>query len=121
MEINMAQAKTEAALPERIKKQILTAWQEGHGGNAEQAHLLQGDEGLVLLIPKALYQAEIELTHNSEGGSRVFNRYLRSLVDSVSSELLPLVETYTNQNIDEIIPLIDPRAGWIIAFYRFGK
>lgn len=109
----------EDAISEKIKKDIVSAWQEGHGGTADQAYLFQNDEGLVLLIPKALYQAEVELYSNSTGGGRVLNQYLRTLLHTVASELVPMLEENTNQTIDEVIPLVDLRAGWAIAFYRF--
>ena len=109
----------EDAISKKIKQDIVSAWQEGHGGTADNAHLFYGDEGLVLLIPKALYQAEVDLYRNSAGGGRVLNQYLRTLLHTVASEMIPMLEENTNQTIDEVIPLVDLRAGWAIAFYRF--
>lgn len=117
----MALKNIEATLSEKIKTHILAAWQEGHGGSADQVHLLQGEDGLALLMPKALYQAEIDLFRNTTGGTRVVNQYLRTLLDTISSEHVPLIEEFTQQTVEEIVPLIDLRAGWIIAFYRFKK
>lgn len=115
----MQETNFEDALSDKIRHDIVSAWQEGHGGSADQAHLFQGEEGLVLLIPKALYQAELDLYSNSAGGGRVLNQYLRTLLHTVASDFIPMLEKNTKQTIEEVIPLIDLRAGWAIAFYRF--
>lgn len=109
----------EDALSDKIKQDILSAWHEGHGGSAEQALLFQGKEGVVLLIPKALYQAEMDLYSNSAGGGRVLNQYLRTLLHTVASDFIPMLEENTQQTINEVIPLVDLRAGYAIAYYRF--
>lgn len=115
----MQAANFENALFDKIKLDILSAWQEGHGGSADQAHLFQGEEGVVLLIPKALYQAEADLYSNSASGGRVLNQYLRILLHTVASDFIPMLEKNTKQTIDEVVPLVDLRAGWAIAFYRY--
>lgn len=117
----MKLTEIENSFSEKIKAGILTAWQEGHGGQAEQAHLLQGNDGMVLLIPKALYQAELELSKKLIRGSRVLEEYLRTLGYNISAEQVPLIESYTQQEVNEIIPLIDLQAGWLIVFYQFKK
>lgn len=106
---------------EKIKQEILTAWQEGHGGDATQVLMFQGVEGLIMLIPKALYQAELDLHRSATGGGRVLNQYLRTLLITVASEYIPLVEELTERKIDEIVPLIDLREGYVIAFYKYEK
>lgn len=115
----MERSKMGTAVSEKIKHDILAAWHEGHGGSAEQVHLFQGEEGLVLLIPKALYQAELDLHRTSTGGGRVLNQYLRTLLHTVASDFFPMVEEITERKIDDVVPLIDLRAGYAIAFYRF--
>lgn len=103
---------------ERITEIILNAWQEGHGGSADRAHVFQGDEGIVLLIPKALYQAELNLLRSYSSGTQVLNRYLRSLLESVAAEVSLKIEDSTERVITETIPLVDLHAGWAIIFYR---
>jgi hypothetical protein len=115
----MEKSNLETERTQKIKQDILTAWQEGHGGSAEQVHLYQGEEGLVLLIPKALYQAELELNRTSTGGGRVLNQYLRTLLHTVASDFIPMMEEIAGKSIREVVPLIDLRAGWAIALYRF--
>ncbi|MEJ2759515.1 MAG: hypothetical protein P8046_13625 [Anaerolineales bacterium] len=115
----MEQMNIEIDVVERIKQSILTAWQEGHGGSATQVHLFGGQEGLVLMIPKALYQAELDLHSNKAGGGKVLNQYLRTLLQTVAEDFIPMVEETTNQQIGEIVPLFDLRAGWAIIFYRY--
>lgn len=115
----MEKSNLEVERTQRIKQDILTAWQEGHGGSAENVHLYQGEEGLVLLIPKALYQAELELNRTSTGGGRVLNQYLRTLLHTVASDFIPMIEEIAGKTIGEVVPLIDLRAGWAIALYRF--
>ena len=109
----------ENEISEKVKQNFLTAWQEGHGGHANEVHLLHSDEGFVLLIPEALYQAETNLSRTSEAGGEVLDQYIRSLLHTVASEFVPMIEKKTNQSIEEIIPLVDIRAGWAIAFYQF--
>jgi hypothetical protein len=115
----MVATNIENSVSDKVKQDILAAWKEGHGGSAERVHLLQGEEGLVLLIPKALYQAELDLHRTATGGGKVLNQYLRTLLHTVASEFIPMVEEITEQKIDDIVPLIDLRAGWALAFYRF--
>ena len=109
----------ENGISEKIKQTIVSAWQEGHGGTAEKAHLLHSNDGVVLLIPEALYQAEMTLSRNSGAGENVLDQYLRTLLHAVASEFVPMLEKNTNRTIDKVIPLVDLQAGWAIAFYRF--
>jgi hypothetical protein len=119
----MNKQDTGTNLTARIKKQILEAWQTGHGGNPDKVHLLRGEDGMALIIPKALYQAETDLVKRepSGGGGRVLNQYLRTLLQTVAAEFSPMIEEISEQKVAEVIPLIDLRAGWAIAFYRFAK
>lgn len=117
----MEQNTVKSGLAEEIKRTILTAWQEGHGGSPKQVHLMQSDDSLALLIPEALYQAEIELSRNPAGGTRVLTQYLRTLVSTVSDQMVPLIEKFSGQQVAEIVPLIDLRAGWIISLFRYKK
>lgn len=119
----MNMQESEKNLPSRIKQQILEAWEAGHGGTPDQVHLLQGDDGMALIIPKALYQAEIDLVkrESSGGGGRVLNQYLRTLLHTVATDFSPMIEEISQQKVEDVVPLIDLRAGWAIAFYRFRK
>ena len=103
----------------QIKSAILSAWQVGHGGSAEQAFIFQGEQGIVLMIPKALYQAELNLLRVYSSGSKLLDRYLRSLLETVATEVSLEIEQRLDQTIDEAIPLVDMSAGWAIIFYRF--
>jgi hypothetical protein len=114
----MEMANSERPLADKIKQEILTAWHEGHGGAAEKVHLFQGEKGLVILIPQALYQAELELYSNSASGGQVLNKYIRTLLHTVASEYLPLAEEITGKAMDDVVPLIDLKAGWAIIFFR---
>ena len=115
----MEQMKIDSDVVERIKNSILSAWQEGHGGSATLVHLFEGQEGLVVMIPKALYQAELDLHSNKAGGGKVLNQYLRTLLQTVAAGFIPMVEETTSRQIGEIVPLFDLRAGWAIIFYRY--
>jgi hypothetical protein len=115
----MNETNLENNISEKVKQNFVSAWLEGHGGTANNVHLLYGDDGLVLLIPEALYQAEMNLSRNSENGAELLDQYLHSLLSTVASELIPMLEKNTDRTIAEVIPLVDLRAGWAIAFYRF--
>ena len=67
----MVATNLENSVSDKVKQDILAAWKEGHGGSADRVHLLEGEEGLVLMIPKALYQAELDL-HRTAAGSLVY-------------------------------------------------
>ena len=72
---------------EHLAGAILNAWQEGHGGSAETAHIFQGHDGIVLMIPKALYQAELNLLRSYSNGASLLDRYLRSILETVADEI----------------------------------
>jgi hypothetical protein len=114
----MEMMNSESALSAKIMHEILKAWRDGHGGSAEEVHLFEGEKGLVVLIPQALYQAEMDLYSNSTGGGRVLNKYLRTLLQTVASDFLPLAEEITGKPMDDVVPLIDLKAGWAMAFFR---
>lgn len=115
----MAVQEGQMQLGERLKDNLLKAWQVGHGGGAETVHLLQGEDGLALVIPKGLLQAEIEVTRKAGAGSRLIHNYVRELLQLVSTDLVEQVEAFTQKRIEQVIPLVDLRAGWIMAFFRF--
>ena len=106
------------SLLDKVKNRFLTAWQEGHGGSSEKIYLTAGEDGIVLMIPQALYQAEVELHRTASGGSKVLNQYLRTLLNAVAEEFISEVEEIVDQKIEDVIPLFDIRAGWAIIFYR---
>lgn len=107
-------------LRERLKDDLLKAWRTGHGGAADTVHLLQGEEGLALMIPKGLLQAEIELSRKA-GGGRLIQNYIRELLLLISNEMIPSVEEFTGRRVQVVDPLVDLRAGWIISFFRFKE
>ncbi|NIW48375.1 MAG: hypothetical protein GWN30_27580 [Gammaproteobacteria bacterium] len=115
----MNQIIIDKAVSGKFKQDLLTAWQEGHGGNAEKIHVFHGEEGVVLIIPEALYPAELDLQRASREGGRILHEYLRTLLESVASDFITTVEEMAEKNIGDVIPLIDLRAGWAIAFFQF--
>jgi hypothetical protein len=112
---------TDKKLTEKLSEIVLDAWQTGHGGNPEEVHLVTSDDSLALMIPKAMYQAEIVLFKNTVTNTRVLDQYLRSLLETIAEDLKPLIEEYSAKTVQQIVPLIDLKAGWIIAFYRFHE
>ena len=117
----MVAKNLETPLSEKLKREILAAWKEGHGGSSEQVYLTKGEDGMVLLIPKALYQAELDLNRTATGGSRVLYQYLRTLLYNVASEFIPLIEEIIEKEIEDVTPLVDLKAGWAIIFYHTKK
>jgi hypothetical protein len=101
-----------------LSHRFLEAWQTGHGGNPDEAHILIGDSSLALTIPGAMVKAETALFNKSQN-TRVLDQYLRSVLEMVAEDLIPLIEDYFGREIKQVIPLIDLKAGWITAFYRF--
>lgn len=104
---------------EHLSDAILNAWQEGHGGSAEKAHIFHGKDGIVLMIPKALYEAELNLLRSYSNGSKLLDRYLRSILETVADEIALVFESSTEKTIGQAIPLVDLTAGWAIIFYNF--
>lgn len=117
----MDQMNFETEVSKKIKQEILDAWHEGHGGSAEQINLFYGDEGIILLIPKAFYQAELDLHRATTGGKRVLNQYLHTLLSTVASEYISKFEALTQKDIKEVVPLIDLREGYVIVYYKYKK
>jgi len=104
---------------DQLKERFLEAWQTGHGGSAERVHLLTAQDSLAVIIPKAMYQAEITLFKNTSHSAKVLDQYLRSLLVTISDELQPEIEEFTGREISNMVPLIDLKAGYITALYRF--
>lgn len=104
---------------DKLKERFLEAWQTGHGGSAEEVHLLTAQDSLAVIIPKAMYQAEIVLFQNTTNSSKVLDHYLRSLLETISNDLEPEIEKHTGREIKEMVPLVDLKAGYITALYRF--
>jgi hypothetical protein len=103
---------------QNLRQHVIDAWQTGHGGTADQVHTMIGEDGLVIIIPKALYQAEVVLFRNAQNSAKILDQYLRTLLESISEDLLPAVEDYTGRHVHEIVPLVDLKAGWMTIFYR---
>jgi hypothetical protein len=117
LEDNMEQQSTRKH--EHLTDAILSAWQEGHGGSAEKAHIFRGEDGIVLMIPKALYEAELNLLRYYSNGAKLLDRYLRSLLETVADDIAVEIQESTQQKLGEAIPLVDLTAGWAIIFYTF--
>lgn len=119
----MNNIKNYSISPDKIKRFLLDAWQTGHGGDPDQIHFLQGENVISLMIPRAFYQAEKKLFNsaNATSSTRILNQYIRTLLESVAEEAIPLIEKYSNRSVTKIIPLIDLEAGWITALYKLGS
>ncbi len=48
----------------------------------------------------------------------MLNKYLRTLLHTVTSEFLPMAEEIIGKPIGEVVPLIDHKAGWAMIFFR---
>ena len=104
---------------EELKERVIAAWQAGHGGSAEEVYLLSAENSIAVIIPKAMYQAEIVLFKNTTNSTKILDQYLRSMLEIISDELEPDIEAYAGRPIMEMIPLIDLKAGYITALYTF--
>ena len=102
----------------KLSQHFLEAWQAGHGGNPDEVHILMGDNSIALAIPKAMVQAETVLFNNTTN-TRVLDQYLRSVLEMIAEDLISTIEDYTGREVMQLVPLIDLKAGWITAFYRF--
>lgn len=103
---------------EELSQRVREAWQVGHGGNPEEVHILIGENSIALAIPKAMVQAETVLFNNTTN-TRVLDQYLRSVLEMIAEDLSSTIEDYSGREVKQVIPLIDLKAGWITAFYRF--
>jgi uncharacterized protein YbcI len=102
-----------------LSQRFLEAWQIGHGGNPDEAHILIGDKSIALTIPGAMVKAEIAL-FNKSSNTRMLDQYLRSVLEMVAEGQRSLIEDYFGREIKQVTPLIDLKAGWITVFYRFN-
>jgi uncharacterized protein YbcI len=103
---------------DELSQHVLEAWRVGHGGNPDEVHILIGDNSIALTIPKAMVQAEKVLFNNTTN-TQVLDQYIRSVLEMIAEDLKPLIEGYTGREVQQVIPLLDLKAGWITAFYRF--
>jgi hypothetical protein len=103
-----------------LSQRFLEAWQTGHGGNPGEAHILIGEKSVALTIPGAMVKAETAL-FNKSSNTRMLDQYLRSVLEMVAEDLRSLIEDHFDREIKQITPLIDLKAGWITAFYRFSE
>ncbi len=101
-----------------LSQRFLEAWQAGHGGNPDEVHILIGDNSIALTIPRAMVQAEKVLFNNTTN-TRVLDQYLRSVLEMIAEDLSSTIEDYSGREVMQVVPLIDLKAGWITAFYRF--
>lgn len=102
----------------KLSQRFLEAWQAGHGGNPDEVHILMGDNSIALAIPRAMVQAEKVLFNNTTN-TRVLDQYLRSVLEMIAEDMSSTIEDYSGREVMQVIPLIDLKAGWITAFYRF--
>ena len=109
---------THKSFSELLSQRFQDAWQKGHGGNPDEAHILIGDKSIALILPGAMVKAETAL-FNKSSNTRVLDQYLRSVLEMVAEDLSSLIEDYFGREVKQVIPLIDLKAGWITAFYRF--
>jgi hypothetical protein len=111
---------TTKTLSVKLKDRVLEAWQVGHGGNPDEVHILVSENSIALILPKAMVQAEIVLFNNTSN-IKALDKYVRSMLEMIAEDLSPFVEDYSGREIEEIVPLIDLKAGWITAFYKFKE
>ena len=116
----MENIKSSSISTDEIKRFLLDAWQTGHGGDPEHIHFLQGENLISLMIPRAFYQAEKKLFNsaNATSSTRILNQYIRTLLETVADEAVPLIEKYSRRRVANVIPLIDLEAGWITALFN---
>ena len=111
---------THESFSKMLSQRFLEAWQTDHGGNPDEAHILISEKSIALTIPGAMVKAETAL-FNRSSNTRMLDQYLRSVLEMVAEDLRSLIEDYFGREIKQITPLIDLKAGWITAFYRFSS
>lgn len=110
--------KARISFTKELSQRFLEAWQAGHGGNPDEVHILMGDNSIALAIPRAMVKAETVLFNNTTN-TRVLDQYIRSVLEMIAEDLSSTIEDYFGREVMQVIPLIDLKAGWITAFYRF--
>ena len=110
--------ETTTRFSKELSQRFLDAWKVGHGGDPDEVHVLVGDNSIALTIPRAMVKAETVLFNNTTN-TRVLDQYLRSVLEMIAEDLSSTIEDYSGREVMQVIPLIDLKAGWITAFYRF--
>jgi hypothetical protein len=113
----MSENTIHKSISKKLGQLFLEAWQASHGGNPDEIHTLMGDNSIAFIVSKAMVQAEIALYQKTT--NRVLDQYLRSVLEMIAEDLIAPIEDYSGRQIQQVIPLIDLKAGWITAFYRF--
>lgn len=111
---------TNTNFSKELSQRFLEAWKVGHGGDPDEVHVLVGDNSIALTIPRAMVKAETVL-FNHTTNTRVLGQYLRGVLEMIAEDMSSIVEDFSGREVKQIIPLIDLKAGWITAFYRFKE
>ena len=104
---------------QELKDRVIQAWLDGQVGSADEVLVLSGENSLAVIIPKTMYQAEIVHFKNTTNSTNILDQYLRSLLEIISDELQEDIEGYAGQEIKDMVPLIDLKAGYITTLYLF--
>ena len=115
----MKRIKHEETASEKIRPEILAARHAGHGRSAKQVLMSQSDEGVVFLIPKGFYQAELEQDHKGAGDVWALEKYLLKILYTVASGIIALAKELAGKKISNVLPLVHQHAGWPVTFFCF--
>jgi uncharacterized protein YbcI len=103
-----------------LAEQFLQSWQEAHGTRSGSVSLLIGEDSFALVIEDAFSQSEHTLAARPEGHT-LLQQYTEGLLGHVYAQLIPKIETRIGCRIISTATSPNPRAGWVMAFFKLAK
>ena len=102
-----------------VAEAILHAWHRAHGTESGSAHVMRGPQSVAIYIEDALCLAEQNLGQEPNNPDLV-KKYVLELMHQVCVEQVGGVETAVNQSVTSTEVSVDPAAGWVMFFFKFG-
>jgi uncharacterized protein YbcI len=95
-------------------------WTRAHGDPRGTASALVGPDRFAVLLEGALNRAELVLAEQSAGRA-LLQQYTERLLAQVIEKLTGRVEYVMGRRVLSTGVNLDPRAGWIMCFFKLGE
>jgi hypothetical protein len=102
-----------------LAQDFLQEWKHAHGSPNGTASALVGRDSLAIHIEHAFTQAELNLVERPTGRHLVA-QYAEGLLDQVCNSMVGRVEEVLDRRVVSTGVSLNPAAGWLICFYKFG-
>jgi len=104
----------------RLAQFLSDEWTRAHGEPQGTAGALVGPDSFAVLLEGAFNQAELILAEQSSGRA-LLQQYSKRLLAQVIAKLTERVEDVMGRRVISSGVNLDPRAGWIMCFFKLGE